>query len=115
MSRPCERMPIESPVSPVGRVLALPFVGLIHLYRLTLSPFIGGHCRHIPTCSCYGLEAYRLHGPIRGTALTAWRILRCQPFCRGGWDPVPVPVRNGTAGSDSTPGGATPEAEVSND
>lgn len=67
----------------------LPFVALIRLYQLTLSPFLGRWCRFQPTCSNYGLEAYRTHGPWRGTWLTAWRLLRCQPFSRGGFDPVP--------------------------
>ncbi|MEL6328056.1 MAG: membrane protein insertion efficiency factor YidD [Planctomycetota bacterium] len=66
-------------------------VAVIRLYRLVLSPLLGGHCRFEPTCSCYALEAYRLHGPIRGTRLTVQRILRCQPLCKGGYDPVPIP------------------------
>jgi len=69
----------------------LPFVGLILLYRITLSPFVGGQCRFEPTCSRYGLDAYRLHGPIRGTRLTVGRILRCHPFSKGGYDPAPIP------------------------
>jgi putative membrane protein insertion efficiency factor len=73
------------------RIGNLPFVWLILLYRATLSPFIGGQCRYDPTCSRYGLEAYRLHGPIRGTRLTIGRILRCHPFVKGGYDPVPIP------------------------
>ena len=70
--------------------LSLPFELLIRTYQVTLSPFIGGQCRFYPTCSHYGLEAYRQHGVLRGTWLTARRVLRCQPFSRGGFDPVPV-------------------------
>lgn len=77
-------------MSVVGRVLALPFIALILLYRATLSHFVGGQCRFLPTCSAYGLEAYRQHGPIAGTWLTARRVLRCHPWCRGGYDPVPA-------------------------
>lgn len=79
------------PVSLVGRIASLPFIAVIWAYRVTLSPLVGGQCRFEPTCSRYGLEAYRLHGPLRGTALTARRVLRCNPFVKGGYDPVPIP------------------------
>ena len=69
--------------------LTLPFELLIRLYQITLSPFIGGQCRYYPTCSHYGLEAYRQHGVLQGTVMTARRVLRCHPFSRGGYDPVP--------------------------
>lgn len=68
-----------------------PFVVLIRLYRVTLSPFLGGQCRYEPTCSVYALDAYRLYGPIRATRMTIGRILRCHPFVKGGYDPVPIP------------------------
>ncbi|KAA0214011.1 MAG: membrane protein insertion efficiency factor YidD [Leptolyngbya sp. PLA3] len=70
--------------------MCLPFVALIWAYRCTLSPFLGGQCRFHPTCSRYALEAYRMHGPWLGTRLTVRRVLRCHPFNRGGYDPVPV-------------------------
>ena len=69
--------------------LSLPFEWLIRLYQITLSPLVGGQCRFYPTCSHYGLEAYRQHGVVRGTAMTVRRILRCHPFSSGGYDPVP--------------------------
>ncbi len=50
---------------------------------------MGGQCRYLPTCSEYGLQAYRLHGPIRGTWLTIRRITRCHPWGGHGFDPVP--------------------------
>lgn len=78
------------PVGPVGRLLSLPFLALIWAYRLTLSPFVGRQCRFHPTCSQYALDAYREHGPLRGTWLTLRRLLRCHPLNRGGYDPVPV-------------------------
>lgn len=71
------------------RLAIAPFTAAIGLYRLTLSPLLGRQCRFEPTCSRYALEAYRVHGPLRGTGLTLWRLLRCQPLCRGGYDPVP--------------------------
>jgi putative membrane protein insertion efficiency factor len=61
----------------------------IRLYRATLSGWLGGQCRFYPTCSHYGEEAIRTHGAFRGTAMTAWRILRCNPFGAGGIDEVP--------------------------
>lgn len=83
--------PTQHPApGPTARAATLPFLAIIYAYRLTLSPFVGGQCRHSPTCSRYALEAYRIHGPIRGTLLTLSRILRCQPFATGGYDPVPL-------------------------
>lgn len=64
-------------------------VGLIRLYQIALSPMLGNHCRFTPSCSQYAIEAIRKHGPLIGMGYTVWRILRCQPFCRGGHDPVP--------------------------
>ncbi len=58
----------------------------------TLSPTRGG-CGFQPTCSEYATLAVAQHGIIRGGALAAWRVLRCNPFMRGGWDPVPLPAR----------------------
>ena len=66
----------------------LPLV-LIRLYQLTLSPYIGNCCRFTPSCSRYAAEAYRTHGFWRGSVLTIYRLLRCQPWCKGGFDPVP--------------------------
>ncbi len=63
---------------------------LIRTYQVTLSPrFSGGACRFTPTCSQYAIEAIETHGLIKGSALAFWRILRCNPFCKGGYDPVP--------------------------
>ncbi len=71
--------------------LTLPVEGLIRLYQYTLARVMGGQCRFEPTCSHYGLEAYRQHGLWRGTVLTMRRVGRCNPFSKGGYDPVPVP------------------------
>ncbi len=78
-------------LGPFARAGNVPFILLIRLYRVTLSPLIGNQCRYEPTCSRYGLEAYQLHGPVRGSLLTLRRILRCHPFVKGGYDPVPLP------------------------
>lgn len=82
--------PSDPRPGPLARACSAPFIALIHLYRWTLSPIVGGQCRYEPTCSRYALEAYRTHGPIRGTVLTVRRLLRCHPFVRGGYDPVPL-------------------------
>jgi putative membrane protein insertion efficiency factor len=58
-------------------------------YRLMLSPWLGNACRFEPTCSRYSLAALEKHGALAGSYLTVHRILRCQPFCAGGHDPVP--------------------------
>ncbi len=64
-------------------------IGAVRVYQWTLRPFIGSHCRFWPSCSEYAVEALRLHGAARGTALAAKRILRCNPWHEGGVDPVP--------------------------
>jgi len=65
------------------------FIWLIHLYQKYISPGLPPSCRFTPTCSEYAVEAIRKHGAIRGMFLSVWRILRCNPFCKGGYDPVP--------------------------
>jgi len=80
-----------APLALLSRLLVFAGVALIKLYQITLSPFLGGHCRFIPTCSHYGVEALRTHGPFRGTWLTIVRLSRCHPFSgRSGYDPVPL-------------------------
>ena len=64
-------------------------IGLIKLYQMTLSPFIGRSCRYTPTCSNYGIEAIRKHGPLKGSWLTLKRVLSCNPWGGSGYDPVP--------------------------
>ncbi|MDY7026464.1 MAG: membrane protein insertion efficiency factor YidD [Pseudomonadota bacterium] len=63
---------------------------LIRGYQLVLSPWMGRQCRFEPSCSHYGLEALEQHGAIKGFILTTWRVLRCQPLCKAGFDPVPT-------------------------
>lgn len=65
------------------------FIALIKYYQKAISPRFPKACRFSPSCSCYGIEAIKTHGAIKGGLLTVWRILRCNPFCKGGYDPVP--------------------------
>jgi len=65
------------------------FIGAIRLYQMLLSPLLGANCRFTPSCSAYGVEAIRLHGPWRGGWLTLRRIARCRPGGGWGYDPVP--------------------------
>jgi putative membrane protein insertion efficiency factor len=74
--------------------LSWALVFLIRAYQSVHVAFFRGSCRFHPTCSHYALEAIQTHGAGRGTLLAAWRILRCQPFCRGGFDPVPEAKSN---------------------
>lgn len=62
---------------------------LIWCYKKAISPMLPRCCRFTPTCSAYAAEAIMTHGVLKGLCLAAWRLLRCQPFCRGGYDPVP--------------------------
>lgn len=64
-------------------------IALIKFYRKHISPRTMPSCKYIPTCSQYGLEAIERFGALKGGALTLWRILRCNPWSRGGFDPVP--------------------------
>ena len=61
----------------------------IRFYRAAISPKKPAMCRYIPTCSEYGLEAVERFGAVKGGLLTLFRILRCNPWSRGGYDPVP--------------------------
>lgn len=61
----------------------------IKFYRKYISPGIRPRCKYYPTCSAYALEAVERHGVIAGGALALWRLLRCNPFSKGGIDPVP--------------------------
>lgn len=61
---------------------------MVWVYRLTLGPFIGGHCRYVPTCSQYMLDATRKYGPVRGVIKGIGRILRCHPWGGQGHDPA---------------------------
>ena len=64
-------------------------IALVRFYRKYISPAFPSHCRFIPTCSNYAIQALQTHGVIKGLLLTLWRILRCNPFGKFGFDPVP--------------------------
>lgn len=70
-----------------------PLIWLIKFYRKYISPKTPPSCKFTPTCSQYGLEAIERFGAIKGGFMTLWRILRCNPFSRGGYDPVPQKKR----------------------
>jgi putative membrane protein insertion efficiency factor len=63
-------------------------LGFLQLYKTLVSPFLPPACRFEPTCSVYMMEAVEKYGAIKGTWMGVKRILRCQPFCKGGYDPV---------------------------
>ena len=72
-------------MTPAAIVLA----GAVRAYQWTIRPVIGAQCRFEPSCSHYAIEALALYGALRGSALTARRVLRCNPWHAGGFDPVP--------------------------
>ena len=70
----------------MSRVLVLLLAG----YRRWISPMMAPHCRFAPSCSAYAIEAITVHGALRGSWLAARRLVKCQPFFTGGYDPVPT-------------------------
>jgi uncharacterized protein len=76
---------VGSAMSRGARMLLLPIIA----YRRWISPALPARCRFYPSCSAYAVEAISTHGVLRGVGLATWRLLRCQPFNRGGYDPVP--------------------------
>lgn len=73
-------------MSVLGRGLAL----LVRGYQLIVSPWFGPSCRYYPSCSAYAITSLRRHGALRGSVLAGWRLLRCNPWSRGGVDHVPA-------------------------
>lgn len=88
----------------IGRVAVHGLVLLVRLYQWTLRPFIGAHCRFEPSCSHYAIEALRAHGAAGGVGLAMRRVLRCNPWTPGGYDPVP-PSRGACGCDDPINGG----------
>lgn len=96
---------------PTPRIVVL---ASLRVYKWALSPMFLPSCRYVPTCSEYAIEAVERYGALRGSVMALWRLLRCHPFVRGGFDPVQFnPCRGGPLGSP-TPGletrGYTPTA-----
>ena len=77
---------MRNPLTAAARWTA---VFAIRFYQSYIRPHLFGQCKFHPTCSAYSIESIERHGLLRGAALTAWRLLRCHPFSRGGYDPVP--------------------------
>lgn len=77
-------------ISTVNKIISFILSIPVHIYRYTLSPFLGKACRHVPTCSQYMLDALRMHGPFTGLLMGTGRILRCRPGGTHGYDPVPL-------------------------
>lgn len=73
----------------VVKLLALPFILLIKIYQLIISPLFPSSCRYLPTCSQYSLDALKKYGLLKGGWLGLKRILRCHPWGGSGYDPVP--------------------------
>ena len=70
-------------------MIARAMMAVIRFYRRRISPCMPPCCKYYPTCSQYALEAIRRYGALKGGALALWRLLRCNPFSHGGYDPVP--------------------------
>lgn len=80
-------------------------LAMLAFYRRWISPALhaaGGGCRFVPTCSEYATTAIATHGPLRGTGLAIWRLLRCHPFSRGGLDQVPARSQQGCKETPAT-------------
>ena len=71
------------------QILSLPFIALIRVYQMLISPLLGPKCRFTPTCSQYGIQALKKYGLIKGGWLTLKRIARCHPWGGHGYDPLP--------------------------
>ena len=74
---------------PRSGIFSIPLILLVKFYRIAISPLFPPCCRFSPTCSMYAIQALSVHGLFKGSLLTAWRIMRCNPFVKGGYDPVP--------------------------
>jgi hypothetical protein len=72
------------------KILILPFIALIYVYKYVISPVLPGGCRHYPTCSSYAIDALKIHGLYKGALLASARIGRCHPWGTHGYDPVPL-------------------------
>ena len=73
----------------MNKLFSIILVGLIYLYKIILSPFIGQSCRYQPTCSRYGMDAIKKHGMLKGSWFTLKRVCSCHPWGGHGYDPVP--------------------------
>jgi len=81
----------------MNRLLSLPLLALLAVYRKLISPVLPQACRYHPSCSQYAQDAVRIHGPLLGPWLALKRLLRCHPWAPGGPDPVPARTRKRAA------------------
>jgi uncharacterized protein len=79
---------VKRPLSKLGRALTALFLAPIRAYQRFISPAFPRRCKYYPTCSDYAVQAVRRFGVLRGFILAAWRLVRCNPFSHGGYDPV---------------------------
>ena len=80
----------------VGKLVAL---GILQAYKWAISPLFPPSCRYVPSCSEYAMEAVERYGAVRGVLMGFWRVLRCHPFVRGGYDPVVSDSKGRTSGA----------------
>lgn len=78
----------DGKLCPLRRPVSWLMISLVRAYQLTLSRWLGMQCRYVPTCSEYFIQAVRQKGALRGGLAGLWRICRCHPFAKGGYDPV---------------------------
>jgi putative membrane protein insertion efficiency factor len=86
MSSSSRRQPPSAPARVLRAIVLAPIV----LYQKAISPALPRRCKYEPTCSRYAVDAIREYGILRGLVLAAWRVLRCNPWSDGGYDPVPA-------------------------
>ena len=78
----------QRPISRASKQARTIVIAMVRLYQLMLSPLLGGHCKFAPTCSTYFIQSVEMHGVVRGMLKGLTRILRCNPWSKGGYDPV---------------------------
>ncbi|MFP4176906.1 MAG: membrane protein insertion efficiency factor YidD [Candidatus Brocadiia bacterium] len=79
----------------LGKPLEWLIIGLVRVYQLLISPLLPRTCRFYPSCSQYMIDAVKHRGPVIGLLMGIWRVMRCNPFCKGGYDPVEPPEQKG--------------------
>jgi len=82
---------VTVPLRLAGRAVGWVLIALVRCYQLCVSPLLPRVCRFEPSCSRYMIEAIRKRGPVVGVLKGLWRLVRCNPFCPGGYDPVEEP------------------------
>jgi len=75
-------------ISFIGRLISRALILIIRLYQIVISPLFPNSCRYYPSCSSYSIQAIKKYGPLKGLLKSIYRILRCNPFSPGGYDPV---------------------------